>query len=153
MHFVRYAPEFGRGGGGVVPGLQADDLRHGRVAGFGVRELVRELASEGVLPRTDARLNTETPGSAIDRLSIIALRIYHLEEQAARNDADPAHLRNVQQRLERCREQHADLSRSLAELLADIFAGHKILKVYRQMKMYNDPTMNPYVYRATRLAG
>jgi hypothetical protein len=116
-------------------------------------ELIRELAAASVLPRTDARINTETPGAAIDRLSIMALRIYHLEEQAERENADPAHLQTVEQRLERCREQHADLSRSLAELLADIFSGRKILKVYRQMKMYNDPSMNPYLYRAPRLVG
>lgn len=116
-------------------------------------ELIRELAASSVLPRTDARINTETPGAAIDRLSIMALRIYHLEEQATREDADATHLQKVHQRLERCREQHADLARSLAELLTDIFTGHKLLKVYRQMKMYNDPSLNPYLYRAPRLVG
>ena len=115
--------------------------------------LVELLAAEGVLPRAGARLNTETPGSAIDRLSIMALRIYHLEEQLARTDVDAIQRSKVQERLARCRAQHADLSQSLAELLDDIWSGRKLLKVYRQMKMYNDPTLNPYLYRARRIAG
>jgi Protein of unknown function (DUF4254) len=115
--------------------------------------LVQALAAESVLPRRDARLNTETPGSAIDRLSIMALRIYHFEEQAARQDIDSAQRATVEERLARCRAQHADLSQSLAELLDDIFTGRKLLKVYRQMKMYNDPTLNPYLYRSHRHAG
>jgi hypothetical protein len=108
--------------------------------------LIAALAQSGAAPSPDARLNTETPGSAIDRLSIMSLRIYHLEEQLDRIDADDAHRARVTERLERCRLQLADLSRSLAELLADLAAGRKLLKVYRQMKMYNDPTMNPYLY-------
>lgn len=104
-------------------------------------------AANGLLPLPGARLNTETPGAAIDRLSIMALRIYHLEEQTERTDADAAHLQKVAERLARCRVQHADLAWSLAELLEDLQAGRKQLKVYRQMKMYNDPTLNPYLYR------
>jgi len=110
--------------------------------------LIQLLTAAGVSPRFGALLNTETPGAAIDRLSIMSLRIYHLEEQAARHDADPAHRQKVGERLDRCRLQRADLSQSLAELLADLHAGRKLLKVYRQMKMYNDPTLNPYLYRA-----
>jgi Protein of unknown function (DUF4254) len=116
-------------------------------------ELVQLLAAEGVLPRTDARLNTETPGSAIDRLSIMSLRIYHFEEQLEREDVDRLHVAKVGERLDRCRLQHADLGQSLGELLEDIFAGRKLLKVYRQLKMYNDPTLNPYLYRQRRLVG
>jgi hypothetical protein len=115
--------------------------------------LVQALAAESVLPRRDARLNTETPASAIDRLSIMALRIYHYEEQAAREDVDANQRGTVEERLARCRTQHADLSQSLVELLDDIFAGRKLLKMYRQMKMYNDPTLNPYLYKSRRLAG
>jgi hypothetical protein len=111
------------------------------------------LTREGVLPRAPLPLNTETPGSAIDRLSIMALRIYHLAEQLDRNDADAAHRDKVQERLDRCRLQHADLCQSLTELLDDLWAGRKLLKVYRQMKMYNDPTLNPYLYRPRRLVG
>jgi len=111
------------------------------------------LAAEDVLPRAGARINTETPGSAIDRLSIMALRIYHFEEQLNREDADDRHRTTVGERLARCRVQHLDLSQSLVELLNDIWAGRKQLKVYRQMKMYNDATLNPYLYRSQRLAG
>jgi hypothetical protein len=105
------------------------------------------LKSNGVFTQPGARLNTETPGAAVDRLSIMSLRIYHLEEQTERTDADAAHLQKVAERLARCRVQHADLAWSLAELLEDLQAGRKQLKVYRQMKMYNDPTLNPYLYR------
>jgi len=115
--------------------------------------LVQLLAAAGVLPHVGARLNTETPGSAIDRLSILALRIYHLEEQTARDDTDLVQHSTVEEKLARCRSQLADLSQSLAELLGDIFSGRKLLKVYRQMKMYNDPTLNPYLYRSQRLVG
>jgi hypothetical protein len=114
--------------------------------------LVELLAAEGAAPGTTARLNTETPGGAIDRLSIMALRIYHLDEQLDRDGADEIHRAGVQERLDRCRLQHADLSQSLTELLDDIRAGRKLLKVYRQMKMYNDPSLNPYLYRSRRLA-
>jgi hypothetical protein len=114
--------------------------------------LIQLLGAEGVLPLPGARLNTETPGSAIDRLSIMALRIYHLEEQLARADIDTIQRGKVAERRERCRVQHADLLQSLAQLLDDIFSGRKLLKVYRQLKMYNDPTLNPYLYRSRRLA-
>jgi hypothetical protein len=93
-------------------------------------------------------LNTETPGAAIDRLSILALRIYHLKEQTARDDVDQSHRQKVGERLVRCCEQQADLASSLAALIGEIQAGRKMLKVYRQLKMYNDPTLNPYLYRA-----
>jgi hypothetical protein len=82
----------------------------------------------------------------------MSLRIYHLEEQLTRDGADEAHRNTVRERLARCQAQHADLSQSLAELLEDVWAGRKQLKVYRQMKMYNDPTLNPYLYRTHRLA-
>jgi hypothetical protein len=114
--------------------------------------LIELLADAGARPGPKATLNTETPGSAIDRLSIMSLRIYHLQEQLDRTDVDQAHVERVTQRLERCRLQHADLSRSLAELLSDLAAGRKLLKVYRQMKMYNDPTLNPYLYRRAKQA-
>lgn len=116
-------------------------------------QLIEILAASEQQPLADTRLNTETPGSAIDRLSILALRIYHLEEQLARTDIDQVQRSKVQERLARCHVQHEDLSQSLAELLADIWAGRKVLKVYRQLKMYNDPTLNPYLYRSRRIAG
>ncbi len=91
-------------------------------------------------------LNTETPGSAVDRLSILALRIYHLNEQMQRSDVEPEHRVMVRQKLNRCKLQHEELSQSLKELLADIFSGRKRHRTYRQLKMYNDPTLNPYLY-------
>ena len=114
--------------------------------------LIEELWAEGVEPWQGARLNTETPGSVIDRLSILALRLYHMEEQACRSDATDAHVAKAKARLEILHQQHRDLSGSLGELLNDLFAGRKRLVVYRQFKMYNDPTMNPYLYAAKRPA-
>jgi hypothetical protein len=114
--------------------------------------IVAELAAARLQPRPEARLNTETPGSAIDRLSILALRLYHMEEQSRRSDASDAHVVKAKARLEVLYQQQQDLCSSLGELLDEIFAGRKRLKVYRQFKMYNDPTMNPYLYAARRPA-
>lgn len=108
--------------------------------------LLHELDRHAVQTAPDASLNTETPGSAMDRLSIMALRIYHMHEQLQRDDVDREHLASVQAKIDRCQQQHADLSKALASLLDDIFAGRKQLKLYRQMKMYNDPSLNPYLY-------
>ncbi len=110
--------------------------------------LIQRLVELEVQPAADAQLNSETPGSVIDRLSIISLRIYHMEEQAARLDASEQHRQKAKQRLEVIYEQRADLATSLDHLLHDIAAGRKLLKVYRQFKMYNDPSMNPYLYQA-----
>ena len=115
--------------------------------------LLQRLTAAGQAAPPTAPLNTETPGSAMDRLSIMSLRIYHLHEQLERSDATEAHRYKVQGRLVLCNQQHADLSRSLTDLLSDIFAGRKQLKLYRQMKMYNDPTLNPYLSHPRRRAG
>jgi hypothetical protein len=115
--------------------------------------LQAELARRQVALAPDTRLNTETPGMAIDRLSILALRLYHMQEQADRPDAAPEHVARCRQRLETLHAQHADLSAALAELLDDIAAGRKRLKLYRQFKMYNDPTLNPYLYGRAQRAG
>ncbi len=112
--------------------------------------LIGRLVATGIQPGPGARLNTETPGSVIDRLSILALRIYHMAEQAQRRDAGPEHVDKARRKLAVLGEQLGDLSTSLAELLDDIFAGRKRLKVYRQFKMYNDPTLNPCLYQARR---
>ncbi|HEX3999060.1 MAG TPA: DUF4254 domain-containing protein [Pirellulales bacterium] len=115
--------------------------------------LVRMLADRGIAP-TAARLNTETPGGAIDRLSILALRIYHMREQADRTDAAPEHVARTFDKLAILTVQHHDLSAALGELIEDLVAGRKRLKIYRQFKMYNDPTLNPYLYAANkRMAG
>ncbi len=112
--------------------------------------LTDELNRRGTEIRPDARLNSETPGSIIDRLSILSLRIYHLEEQAERSDVTPEHLESVQQKLAICLEQLDDLAGSLEELLEDILEGRKRHKTYRHLKMYNDPELNPYLYQARR---
>ncbi|HAL13668.1 MAG TPA: hypothetical protein DCP67_07620 [Planctomycetaceae bacterium] len=113
-----------------------------------------QLDELGIKPEADARLNTETPGSVIDRLSILALRIYHMEEQAGREDATDEHREKAQQKLAVCFLQMDNLSQSLQELIDDIYTGKMAHRTYRQFKMYNDPTMNPYLYKAQqRLAG
>lgn len=112
--------------------------------------LIHELTAIKLVPWKSARLNTETPGSVIDKLSILALRIFHMEEQVFRTDATEEHRAKVKAKLEILHEQHHDMSNSLRELLDDIFAGRKRLKIYRQFKMYNDPTLNPYLYNARR---
>lgn len=112
--------------------------------------LIARLQEQGCQPAAGARINTETPGSTIDRLSILSLRLYHMQEQHERPDASAEHREKAQQRLAILQDQHRDLSQALAELLDDICAGRKRLKVYRQFKMYNDPTMNPFLYGAGR---
>lgn len=107
-----------------------------------------ELGRQSVVAEPNARLNTETPGSAIDRLSILALRLYHLEEQLERSDADMEHLNSVGQKICIAQMQRENLSNSLRELLDDIFAGRMRHQTYRQMKMYNDPSLNPVLIAA-----
>ena len=97
-----------------------------------------------VLP--DARINTESPAWAIDRLSILALKIYHMQEQVDRQDADAAHIEKCRSKLAVLLEQQKDLSTAIDQLLEDIEQGRKYMKVYRQMKMYNDPSTNPVLY-------
>ncbi len=106
----------------------------------------RQLYSE-VKPLPDARLNTESPAWAIDRLSILALKIWHMQEQVERKDADVAHVQKCQSKLQVLLEQQADLSTAIDQLLEDIEQGRKYMKVYCQMKMYNDPTTNPVFYK------
>ncbi len=114
-----------------------------------ITEMIR---AAGIQPKSTARQNTETPGSCIDRLSIMALRLYHYEEQIERSDVDVTHLDRVGARIQMCREQQRDLSQGLRELVSDIFAGDKRHKTYRQMKMYNDATLNPYLYKQKSVA-
>ena len=95
----------------------------------------------------EARLNTESPAWAIDRLSILALKIYHMREQVERNDADNEHRAKCAAKLDVLLEQQKDLGLAIDQLLEDIEAGRKYMKVYRQMKMYNDPSTNPILYK------
>ncbi|MDR1092281.1 MAG: DUF4254 domain-containing protein, partial [Prevotella sp.] len=90
-----------------------------------------------------ARINTESPAWAIDRLSILALKIYHMRQEAGRKDTDEQHRLQATQKLDVLLTQQADLSTAIEELLQDIESGHKYMKVYKQMKMYNDPSLNP----------
>lgn len=93
-----------------------------------------------------ATLNTESPAWAVDRLSILCLKIYHMKEQTLRPDADGAHRQRCQAKLDVLLEQLEDLSSAIDQLLEDIAQGRKYMKVYRQMKMYNDPSTNPVLY-------
>lgn len=97
-------------------------------------------------PKQGAKLNTESPAWAIDRLSILALKIYHMQEETKRGDADKEHIARCQTKLEILLQQRIDLSDAIDELLEDIRRGDKYMKVYRQMKMYNDPSLNPVLY-------
>ena len=99
-----------------------------------------------VTPLPDARLNTESPAWAVDRLSILALKIYHMQEQTRRTDATEEHKTRCQAKLNVLLEQQKDLSLAIDQLLEDIEEGRKYMKVYRQMKMYNDPSTNPVLY-------
>ena len=115
-------------------------------------DLVEEIDSyfrlhySDVKPLPDARLNTESPAWAVDRLSILALKIYHMKEQVDRTDANAEHIARCKAKLAVLLEQQKDLSLAIDQLLEDIEAGRKYMKVYRQMKMYNDPATNPILY-------
>jgi len=95
-----------------------------------------------------ATWNSETPGSVIDRLSIVALKVYHMREQTERLDASKEHLKKCLERLKVLTAQHSDLTVALQNLFDDLFAGRKQMKIYRQFKMYNDPDSNPAIYGA-----
>ncbi len=99
-----------------------------------------------IVPVEGARLNTETPAWAIDRLSMLALKIYHMAQEVKRTDVDDAHLAACQTKLDVLLTQRVDLSSAIEELIEDIEAGRKYMKVYKQMKMYNDPSLNPVLY-------
>ena len=97
-----------------------------------------------VLP--DALINTESPAWAIDRLSILALKIYHMQQEVNRTDTSLEHHQQCEKKLNILLEQQKDLSTAIGQLLDDIAAGRKYMKVYKQMKMYNDPALNPVLY-------
>lgn len=109
--------------------------------------ITKQLEELNLAAAPEAPINTETPGSVIDRLSILSLRIYHLQEQLDRDDVDPSHLASVRSKIAICLLQKDELSEALQQLLNDIFVGTKRHRTYRQLKMYNDPNLNPYLYR------
>ena len=98
-----------------------------------------------VAPQPDAKLNTETPAWAVDRLSILALKVYHFGIEAGRGDAE--HRAKCQAKLDTLLTQRADLTTAIDQLLDDLAAGRRVMKLYRQMKMYNDPSLNPMLYK------
>lgn len=103
-----------------------------------------KYAAVKVLP--NAVINTESPAWALDRLSILALKIYHMEQETKRSDVSADHLEACGRKLDVLRQQQTDLSAAIDTLLEDIAAGRKYMKVYKQMKMYNDPALNPVLY-------
>lgn len=103
-----------------------------------------------IRPHSSARVNTESPAWAVDRLSILALKIYHMQQESVRESSDVAHREACLQKLRVLEEQRADLSTSIDQLLLDIEAGQKKMKVYKQMKMYNDPSLNPVLYASNK---
>ena len=117
-------------------------------------DMVEELDSyfrakyADVAVSADASINTESPAWALDRLSILALKIYHMRAEAERADAEASHRERCAAKLAVLEEQRADLTTAIDTLLDDIAAGRKYMKVYRQMKMYNDPSTNPVLYAA-----
>ena len=108
--------------------------------------LVNVLSRENVNTTDQTELNSETPGSMIDRLSINALKIYHMNEEIQREDAEENHRKKCFGKLSVLQEQREDLRQCLDKLLVDLSTGKKRLKVYQQMKMYNDESLNPVLY-------
>ncbi|RKS96095.1 DUF4254 domain-containing protein [Chryseobacterium defluvii] len=102
---------------------------------------------ENITPKPDAKINTETPAWAVDRLSILALKVYHMSLEANRESASEEHRSNCQAKLDVLLIQKEDLSTSINQLLADIENGNVKMKVYKQMKMYNDESLNPILYQ------
>ena len=100
-----------------------------------------------VTTRENAKVNTESPAWAIDRLSILILKIYHMEEESNRKDVSEDHRNNCQKKLNVLIEQREDLSESIDQLLIDLSTGIKKMRVYKQMKMYNDESLNPVLYK------
>jgi hypothetical protein len=113
-----------------------------------IERIDEELLSvfSSVKARPDAKLNSETPGNMVDRLSILSLKIRHMRLQTERKDVDQAHVDGCRARLNRLREQREDLAACLDRLLAEAARGEARFKVYRQFKMYNDPRLNPAIY-------
>ena len=102
---------------------------------------------QSVSPQQDASFNTESPAWALDRLSILVLKIYHMREEATRETASPEHRQQCQTKLDVLLTQQKDLCSAIDQLLADLASGTKYMKVYKQMKMYNDEATNPVLYQ------
>lgn len=99
-----------------------------------------------VVPENGARLNSETPAWLLDRMSILVLKIWHMREQTERKDVSSEHVLKCQAKLDVLMEQKEDMGRCFDELMEEVGAGKRRIKVYRQMKMYNDNSLNPFLY-------
>lgn len=97
--------------------------------------------------KSNAKMNSETPAWLLDRMSILALKVYHMKEQTIRKDASPDHIKKCQEKLSILLEQTADMELCFDQLISDIQSGDRYMKVYRQMKMYNDESLNPVLYQ------
>jgi hypothetical protein len=133
----------------VKRGIDRTNQRRNDLAEDLERTLLAWLEARS-LPRGDAPLNSESPGLMIDRLSILALKIYHTQEEVDRPLAPARHAEFNRGRLQVLTEQRGDLSQCLDELWADVLGGKRRFKLYRQMKMYNDPELNPAIYARNR---
>ncbi|MDX1960492.1 MAG: DUF4254 domain-containing protein [Leptospiraceae bacterium] len=102
---------------------------------------------QNITPKKNARMNSETPAWLLDRMSILELKIYHMHEQTERKDAEPSHIQKCSEKLSILLSQREDLKTCFTELVGDIQNGDKFMKVYRQMKMYNDKNLNPSLYK------
>ena len=112
------------------------------------RELLQQLEAAGI--GLAGQLHSETPGMIIDRLSILSLKLFHTQEQIERSDASPEQTKRNRDRLEVLKQQRQDLAECLETLWQDVTQGRRRFKLYRQLKMYNDPQLNPEIYGATK---
>ncbi len=112
--------------------------------------ILSALTQAGIKPTEGTRWNSETPGSMIDRLSIVSLKIFHMKEQEERTDTSAEHIANCKTKREVLQTQQADLCQALAWQIEDMLSGKRCMKLYRQFKMYNDPSLNPAIYAAQR---
>ena len=106
-----------------------------------------------VTPKSSAKINSETPAWLLDRMSILLLKIYHMKEQTERKDASPEHIAKCKARLDVLLEQRSDMQLAFDQLIEDIKSGDRKMKVYRQMKMYNDASLNPMLYQNSSAKG
>jgi hypothetical protein len=102
---------------------------------------------KNIVALPNAKINTESPAWAIDRLSILALKIFHMQAEVNRENASAEHIASCTTKLNILLEQRTDLSSAIDDLLHDMQTGNKFMKVYKQMKMYNDPSLNPILYQ------
>lgn len=108
---------------------------------------------KGVTPKSSAKINSETPAWLLDRMSILLLKIYHMKEQTERKDASPEHIAKCKAKLDVLLEQRSDMQLAFDQLMEDIKSGDRKMKVYRQMKMYNDASLNPMLYQNSSAKG